>query len=109
MRLLALTCLLASVLCAQDALEIVRHASELDRRNTEIARNYTYLERQEHRAVDPGGRLQSTGSTTHDVTLLEGSPYRRLVARNDQPLSPKEQQEEQAKLQKSIAERRAET
>lgn len=109
MRLLAFTCLLASVLCAQDVLEIVRRASELDRRNTEIARNYTYLERQENRGVGPGGGLKSNGSTTHDVTLLEGSPYRRLVARNDQPLSPKEQQEEQAKLQKSIAERRAET
>jgi hypothetical protein len=41
--------------------------------------------------------------------LLEGSPYRRLVARNDHPLSPKEQQREEDKLRKSVEERRKET
>jgi hypothetical protein len=109
MRLIALTFWLPSILQAQDALEIVRRASELDRRNTAIARNYTYLERQEHRDEDAGGHLKKTESTTFDVTLLEGSPYRRLVARNDQPLSLKDQQVEEAKLQKSIADRRRET
>ncbi len=43
------------------------------------------------------------------MTLLEGSPYRRLVARNDQPLSPKEQKKEEDKLRRSIEERRKET
>ena len=105
MRALALILCLPSILHAQDALEIVRRAAELDRRNSEIARNYTYLRRQEERDLDANGRLRKTESTTFDVTLLEGSPYDRLVARNDRPLSPREQQQEEAKLQKSIAER----
>src|SRR6266540_159856 len=109
MRLLALTLCLPSILSAQDALEIVRRATELDRRNTEIARNYTYLERREQRDLDSHGRVKKTESTTQDVTLLEGSPYRRTVARDDRPLSPKEQQEEEAKLQRSIAQRSRET
>ena len=68
---------LSSILFAQDPQEIVRRATELDRRNTEISRSYTFLERQENRDVDTKGKLKKTESTTFDVTLLEGSPYRR--------------------------------
>ena len=108
-RLLLLTLVLPVVLPAQDPLEIVRRATELDRRNTEISRNYTFLQRQEERDLESNGKLKKTESETFDVTLLEGSPYRRLVARNDQPLSPKDQRKEEEKLQKSIEDRRRET
>ena len=43
------------------------------------------------------------------MTLLEGSPYKRLVARSDRPLSLKEQQLEAEKLRTSIQERKKET
>ncbi len=109
MRLLLLTLALPAILAAQDPLEIIRRATELDSRNTEISRRYTFLERQERRDLDSSGKLKNTESETFDVTLLEGSPYRRLVARNDQPLSPKDQRREEEKLQKSIADRRKET
>jgi len=46
---------------------------------------------------------------THDVTLVEGSPYRRLIARDDKPLPPAEEKKEREKLDKSIAERQRET
>jgi hypothetical protein len=108
-RLLLLTLALPAVLSAQDPLEILRRATELDQRNTEISRNYTFLERQEKRDLDSGGKLKKTESATVDVTLLEGSPYRRLVARDDKPLSPADQRKEEEKLQKSIADRRRET
>jgi hypothetical protein len=108
-RLLLLALALPAVLLAQDPLEIVRRATELDRRNTEISRSYTFLERQEQRDLDAVGKLKKTESVTFDVTLLEGSPYRRLVARNDQPLSPKDQRKEEEKLQHSIEDRRQET
>ena len=109
MRLLLLTLALPAIVSAQDPLEIIRRATELDRRDTEIARSYTFLQRQERRDLDSRGRLTRTESETYDVTLLEGSPYRRLVARNDQPLSPKDQRKEEEKLQKSIEDRRKET
>ena len=101
--------LLPAFLYAQDPVEIVRRATELDRRNTEISRSYTYIEHREQREEDGAGRAKKTESTTFDVTVLEGSPYRRLIARNDKPLSAKEQQLEEAKLLKSIVERRRET
>jgi len=100
---------LPALLAAQDPVEIVRRSIELDRHNTEAARNYTYLERQERRELDGRGGVKKVESETHDVTLLEGSPYRRLVARNDAPLQAKEQRKEMEKLQKSIAERQKET
>jgi len=109
MILLLLILAIPAVLSAQNPVEIIRRAMELDRRNTEISRSYTYLERQEHRDVNSSGKLTKTESTTTDVTLLEGSPYRRTVARNDQPLSQKDQLKEQERLQKSIEDRRKET
>jgi len=45
----------------------------------------------------------------YDVTLLEGSPYRRLVGKDDHPLSPDEDRIEQKKLADSIAQRQKET
>ena len=109
MRFVVLSLALAAVLSAQDPVEIIRRATELDRRDTEISRSYTYLERQEQRDLDSSGKLKKTESETFDVTLLEGSPYRRLVARNDQPLPQKDQRKEEEKLRKSIADRRKET
>jgi len=109
MRFVVLGILASAVLQAQDALEIVRRAIDIDNHNTVIARSYTYLQREQRRDTDSSGRVKKTESETQDVTLLEGSPYRRIVARNDQPLSPKEQANEEEKLRKSIEDRRQET
>ncbi len=109
MRLLLLTLAIPAVLVAQDPLDIIRRATEIDRKNLEISRNYTYLERQEERDLDSGGKVRKTESTTIDVTILEGSPFRRMVARDDKPLPAKEQRKEEERLQKSIEDRRKET
>ena len=109
MRLLLFTLALPVLLGAQDPLDILRRATETDRRNLEISRSYTFLERQEQRDLDSDGKVKKTESTTTDVTLLEGSPFRRLVARDDKPLSAKEQAKEEEKLRKSIEDRRKET
>ncbi len=113
MRLLALCAWIPAVVAAQNApsaREIVQSSVDLDQKNEAIARNYTFLERQETRVLDRSGKPKKAPEIrTYDVTLLEGSPYRRLVARNDRPLAPREEQKEQEKLQKSIDERRRET
>ena len=109
MRVFTLIVCLPAILAAQDPREIVRRSVEIDRKNLAISRNYTYLERHEVRELDGAGKVKSTQIQTWDVTLLEGSPYRRLVARNDQPLSPKEVKKEEDKLRNSIEQRRKET
>lgn len=113
MRLLAVCALLPGFLAAQtppDAREIVRRSLVLDQKSQRIARNYTFLERDETRILDRSGKLKKPPEIkTFDVTLLDGSPYRRLVARNDRPLPPDEERKEAEKLRKSIAERRKES
>src|ERR1051326_5490252 len=109
MRLASLLVFLPVLLAAQDAREIVRRATELDRTNAIAARNYTFLQRQEKRETDSAGKVKNVESETWDVTLLEGSPYRRLVARNDPPLSAKEQSKEEEKRRASNEQRRKET
>ena len=89
--------------------EIVRRAFVADEENDKIARNYTFHERSERRGFDKKGRLKSSRSRTHDLTILDGSVYRRLIARNDQALDPKEERKEQKKLEKSIARMQKET
>lgn len=113
MRLLGLCAAIPCLLAAQnapDAREIVRRSIELDKKNEAIARSYTFLERNETRILDRSGKPRKPPEIrTYDVTLLEGSPYRRLVARNDKPLSPQEERKEQERLRRSIDERRKET
>ena len=87
----------------------MQRAVEMYGKGAEIARNYTYLQREVESDLDGSGKPKSTEIRTWDVTLLEGSPYRRLVARNDQPISAEEQKQEADKLQWSIEQRRKET
>ena len=99
----------AAALPAEDATEIIRRAVERDQRNSQGSHNYTYLQRQETRELDRGGQVKSRKIETWDVTLLEGSPYRRLVARDDKPLSTQEQTAEEQKLRWNNEQRRMET
>lgn len=109
MRAAALLAFCSALAFAQDAREIVLRSLEHDDRNDRIARNYTFLERNDARQLDGQGRLKKREVLTYDVTLLEGSPYRRLIARDDKPLPPAEERKEQEKLRKSIEQRQKET
>jgi hypothetical protein len=100
---------LTAVAHSQEAGDLVRRAIEHETANAVIARNYTFLLRQVEREIDSQGRIKKTESDTNDVTMLEGSPYHRHVAHNDQPLPPKEIAKEEARLRKSIEERRNES
>ncbi len=108
----ALLLLLASataVVAQTDAREIVRRAAAAEERNWKVARNYTFSEREKLRYLDSQGRVRSQEVSIHDVTLLDGSPYSRLVARDDRPLPSAEERKEQEKLTRSTAERRDQT
>ncbi len=100
----------ATALLAQvDAREIIRRAAAADERNWKVARNYAYSEREKLRYLDSQGRVKSQDLSTHDVLLLDGSRYSRLVARDGRPLPPAEERKEQEKLATSIAERQDQT
>jgi hypothetical protein len=98
-----------AVLSQADAREVIRRAVAADERNWKVARNYTFSERVDSRYLDSQGRVKSQEVRIQDVLLLDGSPYRRLVARDNRPLQPAEERKEQEKLARSAAERREET
>jgi hypothetical protein len=99
LRVLATILLAAPFLMAQDARVIMRRAIELERQNRDNWINYSYTERQFQREFDSSGKLKKETLRTFEVTQIDGSPYRRLIARNDQPLSAEEQKLEADKLE----------
>jgi hypothetical protein len=107
-RFLFLICVPA-LLAAQDARQIILRGIATYRKDSEVARNYTFLQREVDSDLDGSGKAKTTQIRTWDVTMQEGSPYRRLVARNDQPISPEEQKQEADRLQWNIEQRRKET
>jgi hypothetical protein len=106
--LLGLACTTA-LLAQADAREIMRRAVAAEASNWRIARNYTFLQREELRRLDAQGRVKVSEVQTYDVTLPEGTPYRQLVQRGDHPLPASEEKRERESLARSIAERRQET
>ncbi len=91
-----------------DAREIIRRAVAAEERNWKVARNYTFSERSNLRYLDSDGHVKLQEITSRDFVLLDGTPYERLVAKNDRPLSPADERKEQEKFARSAAERRAE-
>lgn len=87
----------------EDAKDIIRRALDVDRRNFALARNYTYEEKQEVRALDKHNSTKHRQSETHDLMILYDEPYSRLIEKNDKPLSAKDEKKEQEKLDKFIA------
>jgi len=105
-----LAILLAQLAAAPaDPREIVRRSITAELENSKRAKNYTFLQRTEERELDDRGQVKSKQSKTYDVTMLQGSSYRRLIEHNDQPLLPKEEKKEQDKLRASLVDRRHET
>jgi hypothetical protein len=101
--------LAAQVAAAQDPREIIRRGIEASNRNEEIAKNYTYVERDDTRVFNGDGSLKRARLRTFDVTMTEGSPYKRLTAIDDKPLTAEQERGEEEKLRQSIEERRKET
>jgi len=92
-----------------DPREIVRRSVEIDHRTMELARNYTCQQREVEKHLDSHGNLKSVEVRTWDITMLYGEPYSRLIKKNDQPLSEKEEKKEEEKQDKFIAERKNES
>ncbi len=106
--LLLLLTMMASAPEGPDAREIMRKATERNELNWKLARQYTFVQRSEERQLDSKGNVKSRESETWDVTLLEGEPYTRLIAKNDKPLSAKDEKKEQERLEKNLKEEQKE-
>ena len=114
MRLIARLCLiLAGVEPAAfgqhpDPAELLRRSDEAGKVNGEKSQQYAYREYKVTQEFDKNGKQTDRQTETWDVIGLEGSTYRKLIQRNDQPLPPKEQKKEDERLAKEAVLRRKE-
>jgi hypothetical protein len=94
------------LLASDDATEIIKRFIAADNKNWEQASKYTYVQQADYFDVDKNRSAKKDRSETHEVIFVEGESYKKLVARNDHPLDPKEQAKEEKRLQQTAAERR---
>ena len=99
----------ATLPATNDPKEIVRRAMEMDQRNFELARNYTYQERRVIRMLDKHGKEKHQQIETFDWAILYGEPYSRLIKKDDKPLKAKDEKKEQEKVNNFIEKRKNET
>lgn len=108
---LALVCLV--LVCParadDDALPIIEKAFAAAQANLAVARNYVFHERVEERRLNKKGEVKRRKSWTWDVTLLDSSEYRQLIAIDDRPLYAKTAAKERRKLEKKVSKMRNET
>jgi len=89
--------------------EIIRKSADNDIANDKKLRNYTYVERQEEKHLDGKGNVKSTEIKTYDVMEIYGEQVQKLVSKDDKPLSEKDAQKEDEKIQKVIDKRKDES
>lgn len=78
---------------------IIRRSVEANNRDWQSAPEYSHFERDR----------TTRGTRTYQVLMISGSPYQRLIAVNGKALTSAEQAKEQAKLDRTIAQRRTES
>lgn len=70
----------------------------------EILENYSFTQKSIKRELGKDGVLRETETETVQLSFYKGNRIRRLIEKNDQPLSEKEQAEEDKNVQKRVAE-----
>jgi hypothetical protein len=99
--------LLSSLLAEPSADELLRRAIEAAAANDKKSEQYVFREHRVKTRLNRDGTPQSTSSETFENLFVEGDRYRRLIERDGQPLSAKEERKEQEKLAQTRAERQA--
>jgi len=89
--------------------EIMRRAVERDIFNWQAAKDYTFLEHEVDETLDGSGRAKSSKSETREILVLYGEPFERVVAKDDKPLSEKEQRKQNEEFDKETRKRENET
>lgn len=88
---------------------LLRVTADHDVENDKRQRDYTYIEREEQHNLDGKGRVKSTEVRTSEVLMIYGEQVERLIAKNDKPLSTKDAEKEDKKIQKVIDKREHES
>ena len=77
--------------------EIVQRSVAATDRNWKEAPNYVYTLHEVDKKLDSDGNVKSETINTWEVMVLDGSEYKKLLARNGKPLTPKQKAAEEKK------------
>ena len=89
--------------------DLIREAAEKDIENDKKQRDYTYIQREEEHRLDGKGQVKSSESKTYEIMVLYEEPVRKLIAKDDKPLSDSDARKEDEKVQKIIEKRKNES
>jgi len=104
-----LVCVMSAAVWAQTGPNIddlLRRADEQSKRNEPKTREYVYRERIVNDEFNEKGEPGNRHTETWEAIGLEGSEYRRLIQRDDMPLSTREQKKEDERLRNETEKRR---
>jgi hypothetical protein len=88
---------------------LIRQVADKDIENNKKQRDYTYIQREEEHRLDGKGQTKSTETRTFEIMVLYEEPVRKLIAKDDQPLSERDAHKEDEKIQKIIDKRKNES
>lgn len=110
MRYLLSLWAVAGTLCAQDAREIWKAFLVQEEAESQLRKDYGFLEVQRNWQVDKRGRTEenNVSERRYDNLFVEGATYRKLIGRNGKELSAAEKAKVEAALARTAAQRRAE-
>jgi len=94
---------------AFSAAEIVGKSVAANTNDWRAQPEYAFREHDIKSKIGPGGQAHVEQSKTFEVSMIEGSPYSRLVAINNEPLSKTQERAEQVKLQRETERRQSES
>jgi len=99
----------APVRAEDNARDIIQRSISKDFVNWTLAKEYTYLIRDQDKEMDKSGKVKKTESSVEEVIHLYGEPFTRLIEKDGKPLSDKDAHKEDEKLAKFTAKREHET
>lgn len=88
----------------EDAATLIQRVIDEQDRQQLAQRAFAFRERTVTDHLDDDGTISRTESETFVVTPATGGEYRRLVAKDGRPLTPREEDKEQKKLDKHVEE-----
>ena len=91
------------------AADIIRRSIAVNTADWQAQPQYAHCELDIKKKRDSNGRVRIEQSKTYEVMMIEGSPYYRLIAVNNEPLTRSQEQQERAKLNKETERRQNES
>lgn len=105
----AIPVVLAANAAAVDVPSLIKASVAATQRNFNESDSFSFVERDVERKLDASGAAKSQTVKTYEVTMIDGSPYNRLIKVNDRPLAPDAERNERRKMEAEQKHRRAQS